>query len=199
MKSIKKKVLCAAMIGGVLISGFNISAANAAPKIYDDYKTGYKLLHTMTFVPHTSFGNETVTQFNHALYEWNSAAGWALMSREPIIRHNSTFYPSDDGNNYIYKINQGSQYLAETTWWHYENSDITTQADININPNFPWANSPQSGYYDVWSAFLHEAGHVAGLSDNPYDPDSAMYDELDTGESKRTLDETDKAVLNTIY
>lgn len=118
---------------------------------------------------------------------------------EAIIRHNLTLYPSLDGNNYIYKINQGSQYLAETTWWHYECSSITSEADININAFYPWANSPQSGYHDVWSGFLHEAGHIAGLSDNPYDPDAAMYGELDPGESKRTFTTTDRAILDSIY
>ena len=186
------------LIIGCLITLFSVFPSCSMAAGYDNYKTGDKLLTTMTFVPHVSFGATSVQHFNHALYEWNAAAGWSLMSREPIIKHSSSFYPSEDGNNYIYKTNAGSQYLAETTWWTYGNG-ITHEADININPYYAWANTPQSGYHDVWTVFLHEAGHVAGLSDNYDHPDSVMYYQGAAGESKRYLTNFDRAVLSSIY
>lgn len=125
--------------------------------------SGYELLGThisssLLFVPHGEFGDTTIAHFNEALWQWNEAAGQSLMTRHPVVRHLYTSYPCNDGNNYIYRTNAGAGYVAQTTY--YPDGDVITSADININMYYSWANSAQPGCYDVWTVFMHEAGHV---------------------------------------
>ena len=56
-----------------------------------------------------------------------------------------------------------------------EGAGLLTPADIAINMSFQWANSAQPGKYDVWTVFMHEAGHAVGIKDNPRWPDAVMY------------------------
>lgn len=160
---------------------------------------GYHIPSRVTFVPYSGFGSTTISHFNEAIYQWNSQAGWDLMSREPVLRHYSTNYPYEDGNNYIYKVNTGSEYVAECTSWYYEDSNELSESDININAYYAWANSAQPGAFDVWSVFLHETGHTAGLDDNPAFEAAVMYPYSSENTLKRFLHSDDRAGINALY
>lgn len=169
--------------------------------VSDAYSTiGWKIKSFKMFVPYYGFGDTTISDFNEAMYQWNhhaGASGLTLMRREPYIRHYSTNFPENDGINRIYRVNAGSGYLAATTT--YSSSQEMLSSDININVYYSWANCGQvPGCYDVWSAFLHETGHVAGL-DHSTLSSAVMYPNLSNNVEKRFLTYDDRMGMKAIY
>lgn len=157
---------------------------------------GWKVTTPKTFIMHRNFDSLTVTNFNHALAKWNAQAGKLLMSRSPNSKHSSTNYPSEDGNNYVYRINAGQEYLAETTTYYVDGR--VTEADINVNISYPYANSGHPGLYDIYTVLLHESGHVAGLDHSEYS-NAVMYKSVEAGTEKRNLHFDDRDGINAIY
>ena len=71
---------------------------------------------------------------------------------------------------------------------------------------YNWANSAQPNAFDLWTVFLHEAGHVYGLSD--IDPDNAandvyknrvMYGKVAKNTTKRYITSAEVNILQFIY
>lgn len=144
---------------------------------------------SITFIPHKDFGDTTVLHFNRACYPWNAASGYSLLSRSATQTHSKTAYPKKDSVNAIYCISTNDNYVAQTTYYH--SNSIITEADVNINMRYKWANSAQAGCYDVWSVFTHEAGHAVGIGHS--DSKSAvMYPTVYTNTTRRTLSTEDK-------
>lgn len=164
--------------------------------------TGQHIGSTISYTPYNGFGTTTISHFNEALWQWNSNSGRALMNRKATERHYSTNYPTNDGNSYIYAVNTGSDtYVAQNTWRYNTATNVITESDINLNMYHSWANSAQLGKYDVWSVFLHEAGHTAGLADlysSSYST-SVMYGYSNTNTLKRYLAQDDINGLTAIY
>lgn len=157
---------------------------------------GNLVLNQIRFIPHVNFGQTSIAHFNEAIYQWNSNAGWALMSRDPISRHSQSIFPNHDDMNGIYKMYVGPDYLASTQRWTMGNH--TVEADININPYYPYHNKGASGYFDTWTVFIHEAGHVAGMSHSNYQ-DAVMYPTIADGVEKRYLHWDDVAGISGLY
>ena len=155
MLSKAKKGACLFLASLVLI--ITICSQSA----YAYWLNGYHISSPLYFVPHSGYGETSKQHFNDAMYIWNYWSGHDLMHRLTTT-HSSTNFPSNDGNNYIYRVNVGLGYIGLTHY--YPTGSIMTSADINLNMFYPWANSQQPGCYDVWTVFLHEAGHAAGAS-----------------------------------
>ena len=189
VKKMTCKVLSAVVIGTLAVTLF-VPAAEAYTL------TGKHIANQLAFVPHSSFGSTSVSHMNEACYQWNLEAGKDILRREPTQRHNSTSYPNNDGNNYIYKVNAGSQYLAQCTW--YYNGSVNVSADININPYYAWANSAQAGCYDLWTVFLHETGHPAGLNHSSVSG-AVMWPTTASNFTNRYPQADDRAGINAIY
>lgn len=188
----KKKIIV--KIGAGIMSLFLIVGIAAPAHAYTT--TGAYIVNKINFIPSSSFGSATIKAFNDALYPWNAASGRSLMSRSATTTHNSLVYPQDDGRSYIYKTYAYNDYVAQCTW--YSDAGVTTSADININPYYAWANSAQPGSYDVWSVFMHEAGHAAGLYHSNLRA-AVMYGTVYTNELKRSLHSDDIAGIQAIY
>lgn len=139
---------------------------------------------------------------NEALWEWNHnlPSGIEGVYRDPVVRHSATNYPTKDGINRIYRKNiYSTEYVGQATW--YTVNGITTEADINLNMYYNWANSAQPNAFDVWTVFLHEAGHLYGLCD-VYDSvysNRVMYGIASTNSTKRSLTSAEVHVLQNIY
>lgn len=90
-------------------------------------------------------------------------------------------------------------YAGSTT--NYHSNGILQESDINLNRNIKWALKAVSGYYDVYSVFLHEAGHVAGLKDlyQASDSNKVMYYSIGDNTEKRTLTQDDKNGVAALY
>lgn len=156
----------------------------------------YKIVNKIHFIPYTGFGTTSISHFNEALYQWNYYAGKTLMTRDPSVRHSKTDYPKTDGKNYIYKLNIFSTaYVAESTIVYNTSTRVVVEADINFNMSYKFANlvanGSHIGCYDVWSVFIHEAGHVAGLDHSSYSA-AVMYPSLIKSVLRRYPTDDDK-------
>jgi hypothetical protein len=134
-----------------------------------------------------------------AVSRWNIEAGSSLMCISSGA-HSTTGYYTDDGMNYIYREDAGSAYVARAATWANSSHQVT-QVDFNINTYYSWANSAQPGCYDVFSVFLHETGHPAGLDDlySSSDTSAVMYGHATTNATKRSLAQDDKNGIAAIY
>lgn len=158
---------------------------------------GYHITNTLSFTPYYAFGSTTISHFNEALWQWNSNSGEPLMNRKATIRHYSTNYPSNDNNCYIYAVNTGTgDYVAQTHY--YTSGSVMVAPDINMNMYYSWANSAQPNAYDVWSVFLHEAGHAAGLSHSS-SSSAVMYKYVYKNTLRRYLSTDDINGIQSIY
>lgn len=194
MKSYLAKKMVSKILAAVVVGVLAITTFTPAAEAYT--LTGKHIANRLSFVPHSSFGSTSISHMNEACYQWNSQAGKEILKREPTQRHNSTSYPSNDGKNYIYKVNAGSQYLAQCTW--YFTGSVNTSADININSYYAWANSAQAGHYDLWTVFLHETGHAAGL-DHSSVSGAVMWPTTASNFTNRYPQADDRAGINAIY
>ena len=171
-----------------------------------DFTNGYKLSgkSLFTFIPHADFGDTSISHFNNALYQWNAClpTGVSGMNRSPTSRHTDTTYPRQDNINRIYRVaNFSKTYVAQTTSWLNKSSKIRIEADINLNMRYKWSNGASSDTYDVWTVFLHEAGHVMGLRDLA-DIDyinRVMYYASTLGEKKRSVTSEERTLIQQIY
>ena len=67
-------------------------------------------------------------------------------------------------------------------------SGKVTKASISLNPNAGLSNGAAANTYDVWTVFIHEAGHVLGFDHCEYDSVMNVYPQ---GILKRTLTNND--------
>lgn len=72
------------------------------------------------------------------------------------------------------------------------------EADINVNTYYRWANSGTGGRHDIWSAFIHEIGHVLGLGHQD-DVPSVMASNLPKDTERRELYTYDINLVRKIY
>lgn len=159
----------------------------------------HKITSTITFVPYEGFGETSILHMIYSVKKWNSAAGSTLMQISSGTHSTESGYPNLDGKNYIYRTNVGEGYVAQCYYWYI--LGILIETDININVYYSFANSAQSGCYDLYSIFLHEVGHAAGLADL-YDSSyssSVMYGKASTNSTKRNLAQDDIDGITAIY
>jgi len=162
--------------------------------------TGQKIAtgNYLTFKLNSGFTSTSSTHFSDGVSAWNTASGRTLMSKSSST-HTSTNYPSNDSNNYVYRVDTGTgDYLGQTTWYYNSSTNITSEADININMHYSWANSAQPGYYDTGSVFYHEQGHVIGLNHSATNA-AVMYQSIAANTVKRTLTQDDKDGADFLY
>lgn len=166
----------------------------------DAYKTNpYKISSPLTFIPHNNFSSTSISHFNDALYQWNAQAGKTLMTRHSTSRHTSNSYPQSDGINRIYRKGVGvGTYVAQATTRYNTTTKKVIESDINMNISHPFANGAQPDKFDVWTVFLHETGHSAGLGHSAV-ASAVMYPTIKHNQLKRTLSSDDKLGINELY
>ena len=167
---------------------------------------GYKLYSAASYVPNQGYGQTSITHMGQAVQQWNTAAGTSIMSVSSSTHSNTSFPNRIDKKFYVYRVNTGNgNYVGLCAWttlgMEYETYDLLSDADINLNMYFSWANSAQTNCYDVYSVFLHEAGHTVGLNDlyGSSDASKVMYGYASDNATKRSLTQDDKNGAAHIY
>lgn len=190
----RKKAFCLSLALLLLITLLPVPASAA---YY--YKTnGNKIIDPITFTANNQFTASSKSHMSQALRSWNNAAGSTLMSMSSSTHSSTSGYPSRDGKPYVYRINVGNGYVAQC--YSYRNLfGYLYEADININVYYKYANSAQPGCYDLYSVFLHEAGHAAGLADLESPRYPVMYGYSSTNTTKRNLTIDDIVGIQSIY
>lgn len=193
---VKSKInflICFILIISIVISVYSVTYA-----FY--YVEGHTIDITKVFVPHQGFGETSLLHFQNAMDQWNAVlTGW-----EPLVRHTSqthslSNYTSsyNDGKNYICRQSVGTDsYLMNIHMRTVD--DILVEADINVNMSHSWANSATGNRYDVWSAFVHEMGHLLGLAHQDEEL-SVMKSGLSKNESRRYLYTYDIELCKILY
>ncbi|MDR3148913.1 MAG: matrixin family metalloprotease [Oscillospiraceae bacterium] len=168
--------------------------------VYGYSASGYSIASntTIEFTMNANFSSLSKAHFLDGVLEWNAKAGRTknILGRSGSSHH-LTQYPQDDGNNYVYRVDMGSNVYAGNTKRYYIGSYITS-ADININMYLNWANSAQIGCLDTGSVFWHELGHAAGLSES-YANGAVMFYQMPVNTVRRTLAQDDINGIQWIY
>ena len=150
----------------------------------------------------TGFDTATKNAIYYATQTWNNQLGFEAVNTYPFDNgYPYAIQPDQDGINAVTGAYVGiGEYLMTATPWP-DRTD-PTEYDICINKDYPWANSAQSGKYDVQSSIMHELGHVLGLSHKYEDfaVDWTMYGEGSKNSIKRrSLELEDINCLNDLY
>ncbi len=197
-----KKLLCASLAVALFTCGM---FSNYAMALYDEWKLGHRLKGDKDFVftPYEGFSSATIAQINHAFYEWNKylPSGVHGVKREPTLRHNLSVFPNRDGRNLIYRCNEGPGFLGATYRRVFNYDGTLLESDIVANTYYNFANSGIADHYDIYSLFVHEAGHVLGFADmdDGIYTSSIMCETLPIGVEKRSVTEFEQIVLRDIY
>ncbi len=185
------------LLAVVMIIGTMISPAYA-------YETnGWHVTSTLEFVPYSGFGGTSRTHMSNAAGKWNArVSDFTMLSVSSGTHSDATGYYTRDYKNYIYRIDAGSGYVGIAATW--ASSGVVSECDINLNMYYSWANSAQSGCYDVYSIILHEFGHPLGLADlddaDLYSYDTAvMWYSAKPNSTKRSLKADDRDGIDAIY
>lgn len=111
---------------------------------------------------HTSWNNVATSSFT---FEFGGTTG-----KCPSLVNECQGRQTFDGNNDVAWLALRDANTLGVTWSGTGGND---EADMALNTNFPWATDGVN-HYDVETVFLHENGHVAGLSHSA-DQSAIMY------------------------
>ena len=156
---------------------------------------------TVIFVPYSGFSELSRQHFSYAAARWNSKLSWDPVICSLSSTHNLTNFTGGygDGNDYVYRYNTGTNnYLMLTHYIYNPTTGELYEADINVNTYYRWANSGTGGRHDIWSAFIHEIGHVLGLGHQD-DVPSVMASNLPKDTERRELYTYDINLVRKIY
>ena len=197
MRKTVKRLICLCLAIGMMFSVVGLPAS--AYSTWAGYHVGSG--KTLTFTPDKNFTPLSMQHMRESMTKWNTAAGRTLidMSTSTFTCPAGYDYEEKDGNNYISRVGAGDAYIGHThptdyVLWTGEWKEV----DININIDQPFANSAQKGKYDLYSIFLHEAGHACGVGHSLLST-AVMYKNSDMGVEKRILTTDDKNGVNEVY
>ena len=119
-----------------------------------------------------------------------------------------TFVPHEDFgstsvqqmNDMMYKWNvqMDESYLKRDSTNRHSRTDYPVQDGVNEVFRVNTGNSAQPYAYDFKSVFLHEMGHVCGLSHSEYES-AVMYESIGTNTDKSNLTQDDIDGIKDIY
>ncbi|WP_292382936.1 PKD domain-containing protein [Methanoculleus sp. UBA430] len=139
----------------------------------------------------------------------NAAGTWtAVQGSDFSFQYAGTTSSTDRGYNSKNEILWGDiaidGVLAQASTWLY--GEQVAECDIKFNTRYTWSTTPQTGAYDIETVCLHELGHWVQLQDlygnvpgYPSDTGKVMYGRTGSGQTKRTLTESDADGARWIY
>lgn len=88
---------------------------------------------------------------------------WVYSLQRSLTTHNKTDYYVHNSENNIYKLYDSSLGAPAETRVSCAGGTKVASAKIVINPYYPLCNGGLKDAYDVWTLFVHEAGHILGF------------------------------------
>ncbi len=200
-------------IFGILDNKYRISISavlSDGRRLWSDHCIFYTGAHagslasTMSFKIYNGFTDLTKNQIYYAFRNWNDALNsqCELYNTYPFSQGTDINYYSDDnlydGENIITKFDFSDVYddpfdyegILSFVLVNYSSYMYATEIDVYLNGNsaIEWSNSVQPGKQYVYNVFMHEVGHVFGLSDkyDSWTTEWTMHFFCDDGESKKT-------------
>ena len=114
--------------------------------------------------------DEVVTETRAAFDTWqeSEAMGLSFSYRGKTNQRPFDFF---DGTNtvgfstreHMAQLGLSQVTLAVTSWVSAIGRDVIAEADILVNPAYAWTSVVGSGFWDLRSTLVHEAGHFLGL------------------------------------
>ena len=157
--------------------------------------------HPISFKIWTGFETATKNAIYYATQTWNNEIGFEAVNTYPFSNGYETNDIVNDSVNAIVGKSVGTGTYTMKTF-SYSRNGKTCGFDININKSHSWANSAQSGKYDVQSIMAHEIGQVLGLS-HKYEDFAVDWTMYGTGAKNsikgRSLEQVDKDCLADLY
>lgn len=150
----------------------------------------YKMETSIWYKTSASFSPTTRENMRSAMRTWNALLPSYRRLCYSSETHTKVNYPSQDGDNLIYKTYMYKPRILAENMAFYRNGYLI-ESDININSDQKWTNGSMSGHYDVHTVFLHELGHTVGLYHSQY-RSAVMYESISSGTVKTTLTDDDK-------
>lgn len=195
MRKTVKRLICLCLAIGMMFSVVGLPAS--AYSTWANYHIGSG--KTLTFIPYEDFTSLTIQHIRESMQKWGNPVGRTLLSMSMSTHSETKGYKVKDGKNLICKEKAANEYIAQTWPTDY---DLWTgelkEVDININRDCEFANSAQKGKYDLYSIFLHEAGHACGVGHSLL-TNAVMYEHSETGVQKRILTSDDKSGVKAVY
>lgn len=150
---------------------------------------------------HESLKSEYVPALTAAIETWEKSVGKDLFTVAGVI--GGPINPSRDGVSIIYFMNtwepeKPSEQARTTIYWK---GDQIVEGDIRINNakfEFFYGENVIANAVDIESLFLHELGHLLGLSHND-GMASVMAERLPSGYKRREVGSTDVSSLKCEY
>lgn len=187
----------------VFALGFSITAAAYTVSVAGGIRS-----YPTALISYEGFTDETVAAVYYACQEWKNGIGIEVVSSAGWRHSVNTYKNYSDGENRITKGERGlldsegeKEYLMQTRKYMITllGKTYITEADIDINVSYPFANNGNSDVHDIQNAMTHEIGHMLGLGHST-DAEATMYSGAVIGETKkRTLDVDDRLGVGEIY
>lgn len=160
---------------------------------------GYRLDKRLVFYPQSGFGDTTINHFNQALWQWNKECDVYSLQRSTTTHDRTDFFAplGTDQESRIYHMTDTSDDSPGLTITTYnKTTNKVMYANINLNMARPFSNGGNQNSYDVWTVFIHEAGHVLGFGHCSF---YAVMNVYPMGTLLRYLTSEDKAALSRLY
>lgn len=195
--SMRKNNMSKKSITLLLIALLFVSAL-VVPANAHEYKS-HKLTKRLVFYPQAGFGDTTIDHFNQALWQWNKECDVYSLQRS-LTTHNRTDFYSPTGEDQVSRIyhvqNPSDTAPGRSTTFFSTTTNEVVYANININTSHLFSNGGNKNSYDVWTVFIHEAGHVLGFGHCDFDSVMNVYPK---GTIQRYLTQFDTSALNYKY
>lgn len=158
---------------------------------------GWKLTKKLVLSPHESIGSTSLSHFNEAFWGWNSRSSVYNLQRSLTTHTATNFYSATQAENRIYKVYNSNDSAPAVARTSYDSNKKVISAAINLNPARPLGNGTKNAY-DVWTIFIHEAGHILGFNHTSIIEPSVM-NVLPMGSINRSLTSNDIIGVNSKY
>jgi len=158
------------------------------------------------FDAHSQISQRSIDDFAEGMRRWNNQIGFSMLNLNGF-RHSGLWENSmtRDHRNRVYRQAIGIHNAGGIARRHWSGNFVNglheiVEVDILLNVSHPFANNlpGSSTYFDVFTTFMHELGHVIGLGHAPMRP-NVMFESLAPGEQRRTLQVHDRegvSILN---